>query len=118
MIDFILKIVNNPLENINHITVIFFFLGATILAIYTRIKKQSIELARLLMGSLGTSTIPTGIVLMGCAFDISLIQKLKGVEIGIAAAGVALVFVAIKTFIEEIKRIEDIEDIEDKEDKL
>jgi hypothetical protein len=62
-------------------------------------------LIRLLIGSLSASAIPTGLALIVCAFDLSLISSIKGVEIYVGFAGIALIFIAILATCEEAKRM-------------
>jgi len=62
-------------------------------------------LIRLLIGSLSASVVPTGLALIVCAFDLSLISSIKGVEVYVGFAGLALIFIAILATCEEAKRM-------------
>lgn len=63
-------------------------------------------LTRLLIGSFGASTIPTGLSLTLCAFNYKeYIKHLSGVEIYIAFAGFSLISIAVLSIYEEKGRI-------------
>lgn len=65
-------------------------------------------LTRLLIGSFGASTIPTGISLVLCAFKgKEHIGYLSGLEIYIAFAGITLMSIAVLSIYEEKSRMED-----------
>ena len=64
-------------------------------------------LTRLLIGSFGASTIPTGISLVLCAFNKEYITHLSGLEIYIAFAGITLISIAVLSIYEEKSRIKD-----------
>ena len=65
-------------------------------------------LTRLLIGSFGASTIPTGISLILCAFKgKDHIKYLSGLEIYIAFAGITLMSIAVLSIYEEKSRMED-----------
>lgn len=65
-------------------------------------------LTRLLIGSFGASTIPTGISLILCGFKgKEYISYLSGLEIYIAFAGITLMSIAVLSIYEEKSRIED-----------
>ena len=90
--DFLLKY----LTNITLFTAIFAFIIVSCIDIT---KKNEIVLELLLLKVLAASTIPTGIALLCCAFKPALLQKLVGFELHIAVAGMALLFISIKTLI-------------------
>jgi hypothetical protein len=75
-------------------------------------------LTRLLIGSFGASTIPTGISLTLCAFNYKkYITHLSGVEIYIAFAGISLISIAVLSIYEEKGRIkQEIEKIKRSDD--
>lgn len=77
-------------------------------------------LTRLLIGSFGASTIPTGISLTLCAFSYKkYIEHLSGVEIYIAFAGISLISIAVLSIYEEKGRIkQEIEQIKSSKDTL
>jgi len=64
-------------------------------------------LTRLLIGSFGASTIPTGISLVLCAFNKKYISLLSGLEIYIAFAGMTLMSIAVLSIYEEKSRMKD-----------
>jgi hypothetical protein len=65
-------------------------------------------LTRLLIGSFGASTIPTGISLVLCAFKGGeYLSYLSGLEIYIAFAGITLMSIAVLSIYEEKSRMED-----------
>lgn len=67
--------------------------------IVSKLKNQKITLYDLLVRSLAASTLPTGIVLILCAFELELIDRLEGLNVHIAAAGLALIYIAFNTMI-------------------
>lgn len=73
--------------------------GAAILgACYTAVRHRAALTLELVVGGLlAASSLPTGIFLLGCAFDTSLISQLTH-ELGLylAAAAVALLYVSLK----------------------
>lgn len=81
---------------INHATVIFGIIGFVYTAIKLYKNKYEIKLEILLVGSFTGSTIPTGCILIWSAFNPSIIQELEGVNIHIAAAGLALLYIAYR----------------------
>ncbi len=85
------------IENLPQISVIFGLLFFIIILIRLLVKREEVKLEKLLTGAFSGSTIPTGLALLLCAFDPSLIQHLEGLHIYIAVAGLALIFVAIKS---------------------
>jgi hypothetical protein len=72
-------------------------------------------LTRLLIGSFGASTIPTGFSLILCAFENKdYIKHLSGVEIYIAFAGISLMSIAVLSIYEEKGRmVQEIEKMRD-----
>lgn len=82
---------------INHATVIFGILGFLYTWYKLRKKLREVKLENLLIGAFTGSTIPTGLVLIWSAFDQSIILKLEGLNMHIAAAGLALLFIAYKS---------------------
>jgi hypothetical protein len=63
-------------------------------AIIALIQKRSLE--GVVGKLLAASAVPTGIVLVGCAFDSSLITKLSDLGLYLLAAAVALLYVSLK----------------------
>lgn len=85
-------------DYINYATVVCAIIGF-IYALYDITKtKREIKLEDLLVGAFGSSTIPTGVVLILSAFDPSVIQKIQGLNVHFAAAGLALLYIAFKSF--------------------
>ena len=64
--------------------------------IVKKLDGQSAHLDDLIRRALSASAIPTGIILIACAFDPSLLGSLTGLNIYIAIAGMTLLFVAGK----------------------
>lgn len=81
---------------ISHATVLFGILGFIYTAIRLYRNKYEIKLETLLVGAFTGSTIPTGIILIWSAFNPSIIQQLEGINIHIAAAGLALLYIAYR----------------------
>jgi len=61
-----------------------------------RSKGSPHSLDKLIAKLLAGSAIPTGLFLIVCAFDTSLISKLTDLSLYLAAAGLALLYVSIK----------------------
>ena len=59
-------------------------------------QKKPHSLERLLAKLLAGSALPTGTFLILCAFDTSLVSKLTDLNLHLAAAGMALLFVSVK----------------------
>ena len=57
---------------------------------------KKLVLENLVVKALAGSLIPTGLVLLGCSFDPSLILKLTGLNMHIAVAGLVLIYVSVK----------------------
>lgn len=55
------------------------------------------ELDKIIGVSLASATIPTSFALILCAFDDSLIDRLAGLNLNLAVAGIVLFYVAFKT---------------------
>ncbi|CAN2041514.1 hypothetical protein GMMP15_500010 [Candidatus Magnetomoraceae bacterium gMMP-15] len=60
-------------------------------------QKKKVNLEELFSISICATSIPTGVALVYCAFDSNMLSKLTGVNIHIALAGLALLYIAIKT---------------------
>jgi hypothetical protein len=79
-----------------------FSVGAAIVAfagilIWNHARKRHSRLDAVLTRVLAASAIPTGITLLVCAFNPSLIAQLQGLNVHIAVAGMALLFIAVRT---------------------
>jgi hypothetical protein len=70
--------------------------GAIYCLIRHRANPSGRTLESVVLKLLAASTIPTGILLLACAFDTSLLRHVSDVGIYVAAAGVALLFVGVK----------------------
>lgn len=64
-------------------------------------KMEKLEFGSLASGSLSVATLPTGIALILCAFDTSLLPKLSDLHLHIWIAGAAIFFLGITAFISE-----------------
>jgi len=70
---------------------------------------SSALLIRLLIVSLASSTIPTGVSLILCAFFESIkVEQMTGHEIYLAYAGLSLIFMTLIVILEEKQRIDDL----------
>ncbi|NOZ11512.1 MAG: hypothetical protein GXP09_10790 [Gammaproteobacteria bacterium] len=71
---------------------VFTFAG---LPIYCKLSKRSITFQELMVRALSASSLPTAIVIILCAIDVSLLAKLGGLfQVYIALAGLSLVYVS------------------------
>lgn len=59
------------------------------------------KLEKLIVKLLAGSSVPTGILLLGCAFNEAWIPKLNDLGTYLAAAGVALLFISIKEIVKQ-----------------
>ena len=71
-------------------------LAFCVVFILKKSKKQEIHLDDLFMRTFCASAIPTGILLLACAFYPELLTKLTGLNVHIAVAGLALLYVSGK----------------------
>ena len=81
------------------ITVGFAILGALFALMQQRKQPGGHQLEKVVVKLLAASSIPTGVLLLGCAFNASWIAKLNDLGIYLAAAAVALLFVSLKELI-------------------
>jgi hypothetical protein len=72
---------------------VLFALGLSIFKVWT---KAEIHLDQLVNRSLAASAIPSGIAMIACALDPPLAQRITGVNLSFAVAGVSLLWVAGK----------------------
>jgi len=63
--------------------------------IVIRSRRRSIKLEDLLSGSLAAAMLPTGVVLICCGFDPSMLTSLTGSNIHITTAGLALLYLSL-----------------------
>ena len=69
-----------------------------ILAIITNsIRQKPNKLETILMRVFAGSAIPTGIVLLFCAFKPAIIAQLEGLNVHISVAGLALLYLSFKS---------------------
>ena len=69
------------------------------LACTNEIKGQPIGLDEIFIGAAAGSAIPTSLVLLYAAFVPNVIPTLRGLNVHIAAAGLALLFLAFRKLI-------------------
>lgn len=82
---------------LNQISV--FFLLSTFIILWIRsyyFSEYEVDLENLIGNSLASATIPTGLALIMCAFDSSLVNLLQGLHIHLSVAGAALMYVSIR----------------------
>lgn len=84
------------LPTLQQVTVACAVLGALYCLIRNRSNPAKRTLEEVLLKLLSASTIPTGLLLLACAFDNSLLKHVSDFGIYVAAAGIALLFVSIK----------------------
>lgn len=77
-------------------SVALFILGFVFTFIARRTKKQPINLEILLPKAIAASSIPPGLLLLVCAFNPGLLQEITGLNIYIAAGGLALLYLSYK----------------------
>ena len=71
------------------------------LAILNAIEGRRHRLENLVVGAFVASAIPTGLILLACAFDPSLLQRMSGLNVHIAIAGLVLLYVSLKCLVGE-----------------
>jgi hypothetical protein len=82
-----------------HSSVAFAILGGLYLLARNKIKGQPIGLDEIFIGAAAGSAIPTGLILLYAAFVPNVIPTLRGLNVHIAAAGLALLFYAFRKLI-------------------
>jgi uncharacterized membrane protein len=104
------KILNQVLHqiavNVNNLSISFLVISFIFIFIFFVVRKQEVNLSRISLGSIGASTIPMGLALIGCAFDNSLLIDMKnnsGIELYLALAGLSLIFLSFQATFKEIK---------------
>lgn len=88
----------NSLPSLPQLTVGFALLGGIVALIRHR---KNISLEAILVNLLAASSIPSGLFLLWCAFDSTQINRLNDLGLYLAAAGVALLYVAAKELVRE-----------------
>ena len=85
------------LPTLSQVTIVFAIVGAFLGFGLHRIEGEGPSLEVVVTKLLAASLIPTGVMLLLCAFDTSLLASVEDVGLYIAAAGIMLLVVAIKT---------------------
>lgn len=94
-------------EVVSGSSVILAILAFTITLLINRLKSWKNSLQKLLIISLAASSIPTGIILILCAFDLTLINRLEGLNVHIAAAGLALLYIVFTNIFSKDKNLDE-----------
>ena len=81
-------------QNVNTSSVLLAVITFFVVLIKNHRRKRPNVLHRILGQVFAASAIPTGLVLVACAFDIKLIAQLTGLNVHIAAAGLSLLYLA------------------------
>ena len=82
------------IENVTNISVALGIIAFFSIITYNSYKGYPITLDDLLLRMLAASAMPTGFLLLVCAFDPLLISEFDGLNIHIAAAGLALLYIS------------------------
>jgi len=90
-------------ENINEISVSFLLLIAIIHAAKSLLKGEPLALDNLLAPAMSAATLPTGFALIICAFSPTNVSRLESINVHLAIAGIALIFLAVHTINEGMK---------------
>jgi hypothetical protein len=88
----------NSLPSLPQLTVGFALLGGIVAVVRHR---KSLTLEVVLGNLLAASSIPSALFLLWCAFDASQLVRLNDLGLYLAAAGVALLYVATKELVRE-----------------
>lgn len=91
------------LEHINTISVGLGILIFGTVIIKNLVTKQQNKLEDILVKVFAGSAIPTGILLLFCAFKPALISHLKNLNIHIAVAGLALIYISCSSLFSKNK---------------
>ena len=75
-------------------SVALFIIGFVLTFAVRKTKKQPVNLEILLLKAIATSSIPAALLLLLCAFNPGLLQNLTGLNIYIAAGGLALLYLS------------------------
>lgn len=90
-------------NHINEISVSFLLLISVFHVGRSVLKKEPMSLDKLLTPAMAAATIPTGMALIICAFSPSNVSKLESINVHLAIAGIALIFLAVHTIKQGIK---------------
>ncbi|MCM0080833.1 hypothetical protein L4X63_04435 [Geomonas sp. Red32] len=94
------------LQYINEAAVTCAIIAFTVTAIVRIHAGAKLRLEDLLIRGMAASAIPTGFALLLSAFDPSLLQKMSGFNIHIATAGLALIYISLKSVFDKPKEME------------
>ena len=83
-------------DYVTNASVALAILGAPAMILKARYKKVSHSLEDIFVGASAASAIPTGLVLLYGAFRPQIIPTLRGLNVQIAAAGLALLYVSLR----------------------
>lgn len=86
----------NALQYLNEISVLFALCTFFYISVKNYHNKVKATLEEVLAKGISASAIPTGLALLICAFDPSLLQGMSGFNIHIATAGFALIYISVK----------------------
>jgi hypothetical protein len=95
--------INIFFDHVNEISVSFLLIISVFHIIRSFLKDETMTLDKLLTPAMAAATIPTGIALIICAFSPSNVSKLESINVHLAIAGIALIFLAIHTIKQGIK---------------
>jgi hypothetical protein len=95
--------INLFFDHVNEISVSFLLIISVFHIIRSFLKDETMTLDKLLTPAMAAATIPTGIALIICAFSPSNVSKLESINVHLAIAGIALIFLAIHTIKQGIK---------------
>lgn len=90
-------------DHINEISVALLLLTSGLHIILSLVNNKAITLDKLLTPAMAAATIPTGMALIICAFSPSNVTKLESINVHLAIAGIALIFLAAHTIKQGIK---------------
>lgn len=85
----------NP-PTLTQISIVFALVGVLYGLIKHRANPHGRDLEGILQKLLAASSVPTGILLLACGFNTSLLDYVTDVGLYVTAAGVALLYVAVK----------------------
>ncbi|EKF9795925.1 hypothetical protein ACI1G1_000316 [Vibrio cholerae] len=101
MFEYILLSIKWFFSNLNSITLLILIL-AFLASWYFQRKNASIGLESHILNASAAATIPTGVALIFCAFNLELVKSLEGFNINLCIAGLVVFFTAVKSTIKGI----------------